>query len=146
MKIILTAIFALSVQAAPLEPSTHTVALTLLGEARGEGAAGLYRVACVIQQRQIHRGLSARGVCLQRWQFSCWNGNGPSSKLLKSKAAPDAIALARKLVAGEKLRREVVGFADHYCTLKTFPYWARGRKPVAVFGNHKFYKLKKGKL
>lgn len=146
MKMILTAIFALSVQAAPLEPSTRTVALTLLGEARGEGAAGMYRVACVIQQRQLNRGLSARGVCLQRGQFSCWNGKGPSLKLLKSKAAPDAIALARKLVAGVKLRREVVGFADHYCTLKTFPYWGRRRKPVTVYGNHKFFKLntKKG--
>ena len=102
----------------------------------------MHAVACVIQQRQLNRGLSARDVCLQRRQFSCWNGRGPSIKLLKSTSAPAAIALARKLVAGEKLGRGVVGFADHYCTRKTFPGWGRGKKPVAILGNHKFYKLK----
>jgi len=142
MKIIFTAIFALSVQANPPEAPQRIVALTLLGEARGEGASGLYRVACVIQQRQLNRALSAQAVCLERRQFSCWNGRGPSSKLLKSKAAPDAVALAHTLVAGKKLRRQVVGFADHYCTRNTFPKWARGKKPVAVWGNHKFFRLK----
>ena len=33
--------------------------------------------------------------------------------------------------------------ADHYCTLKTNPYWAKGKKTVAVINNHKFYRLNK---
>lgn len=121
------------------------IALTILGEARGEGHAGMYRVACVIQQRQINRGLSAKDVCLQRRQFSCWNRRAPSRSLLRTKEGERAMELARRILAKQSLKRGLIGYADHYCTLKTFPKWAKGRKPVAVFGNHKFYKLTKGK-
>lgn len=123
--------------------SVLIVALTILGEARGEGDGGMYRVACVIQQRQINRGLSAKAVCLERRQFSCWNGRGPARSLLNSAAGKRALQLAKQIEQGQQLNRRLVGFADHYCTLKTFPKWAKGHKPVAVFGNHKFFKLKK---
>ena len=119
------------------------VALTILGEARGEGDGGMYRVACVIQQRQINRGLSAKAVCLERRQFSCWNGRGPSRSLLNSAEGKRALELAKRIEQGQQLSRNLIGCADHYCTLKTFPKWAKGKKPVAVYGNHKFYKLKK---
>ena len=50
------------------------VAMTILGEARGEGEAGMYGVACVIAQRVINRNKTAKQVCLQKgkriWQFS----------------------------------------------------------------------------
>ena len=120
------------------------VALTILGEARGEGSGGMYRVACVIQQRQINRGMSAKAVCLERRQFSCWNKRGgPSKALLNTSAGKRAIELAERIEAGQQLKRNLIGQADHYCTLKTFPKWAKGHKPVAVYGHHKFFKLKK---
>jgi len=125
--------------------SVLIVALTILGEARGEGDGGMYRVACVIQQRQINRGLSAKAVCLQRRQFSCWNGRAPSRSLLNSEAGKRALELAKRIEQGQQLNRNLIGCADHYCTLKTFPKWAKGHKPVAVYGNHKFFKLKKGR-
>jgi len=121
------------------------VPLPFLGGRRGEGDGGMYRVACVIQQRQINRGLSAKAVCLQRRQFSCWNGRAPSRSLLNSEAGKRALELAKRIEQGQQLNRNLIGCADHYCTLKTFPKWAKGHKPVAVFGNHKFFKLTKGK-
>ena len=120
----------------------QVVALTLLGEARGEGNTGMYAVACVIKQRSANRRLTLRQVCLQRKQFSCWNGKGVSTRLLRSPSAAYATRIARHLVGGGNLELGYVKNADHYCTLRTNPYWARGEETVAVIGNHKFYKLK----
>ena len=50
------------------------VAITILAEARGEGNKGMYAVAAVIAQRSNERKVTPSQVCLQRLQFSCWNG------------------------------------------------------------------------
>ena len=117
------------------------VALTILGEARGEGKSGMYGVACVLKQRAVERKLGLAKVCLQRSQFSCWNGGRNLNHLLKSKSAPYAIHLAKHLAGGGDVQRSYVGYANHYCTLKTNNYWTRGNKPVKIIKNHKFYKL-----
>ena len=52
------------------------VALTLLGEARGEGVDGMLAVGMVVQQRSIERKKRPATICLQPKQFSCWNGMG----------------------------------------------------------------------
>jgi len=117
------------------------IALTILGEARGEGKSGMYAVACVLKQRAVERKLGLAKVCLQRKQFSCWNGGRDLNHLLKGKSAPYAVKLARHLAAGGDLKRQYVNQANHYCTLKTNPYWAKGIKPVKIIKNHKFYKL-----
>ena len=118
------------------------LALTLLGEARGEGNTGMYAVACVIKQRALERNLSLSKVCLQRKQFSCWNGGRNLDRLLKSSSAPYAIRLADHLANGGDVQRDYINYANHYCTLKTNPYWAKGKKPTKTVGNHKFFKLK----
>lgn len=119
------------------------VALTIMAEARGEGRDGMAAVACVISQRAINRNLTAEQVCLQRRQFSCWNGKSESdlAHLYKSPMASWALYLEANI---DKMNRANVGFADHYfSTIIKAPYWARGQKPVAVIGKHKFYRLKK---
>ena len=40
------------------------VAMTIWGEARGEGEAGMYAVACVISQRAINRNTTPAEICL----------------------------------------------------------------------------------
>ena len=120
----------------------ETVALTILAEARGEGKGGMYRVACVIQQRSIERKLSLDKVCREKSQFSCWNGREVSKRLLESTSAPYALFLAEAMVAGRSLDRKIVGNATHYWTLETNPKWAGDKKPVAIFRNHKFFRFK----
>ncbi len=127
---------------AGLTHSERVVALTILGEARGEGKAGMYAVACVIKQRAVERKKSLAAVCLQRKQFSCWNSGRDLSHLFKSPAADYAIRLAKGMVSGKDLDRRYVNFANHYCTLNTRPYWSKGIKPVKTIKNHKFYKIK----
>ncbi len=115
----------------------ETVAATILAEARGEGEAGMYAVACVIQKRAITRKLSAEKVCLQKMQFSC-NNNGVQTSLLKTPQAEYALRLADSLA---KLELSYAGNATHYHTKSVSPKWAKNQKPVKVIGNHIFYKL-----
>ena len=60
----------------PLTREQRIVALTILGEARGEGEKGMRGIAAVIVQRSKNRGLTYEQVCLQPWQFSPWNAGG----------------------------------------------------------------------
>lgn len=117
------------------------VAITILAEARGEGTKGMYAVAAVIAQRANERKMTPSQVCLQRLQFSCWNGKSVKDleHLLKVPQAKYALLLARNV---SLLSREYVGFANHYHNnkIKT-PYWAKGKRPVKIIGNHLFYKL-----
>ena len=93
-----------------LTVSERVVALTILGEARGEGKMGMYAVACVIQKRSIERSLTPAKVCHEPWQFSIWNAGGGKVKkerelyyLWKSKSAQEARKLAR-LVCKKSLK------------------------------------------
>lgn len=140
------------------------VALTLLGEARGEDKIGIYAVACVIQERALQRSLTPRRVCHEplhrqkkKYQFSCWNGIesvrdaekwfSPSfdknGTLVPNPIDLYARGLARKIVKGEKLDRKKVNFATHFLNKRLMGKisWTKGRKPVKIIGNHAFYKL-----
>ena len=122
------------------------VAQTILGEARGEGKAGMYAVACVLQKRVINRRMKAHKVCLQSklvkgrriFQFSCWNDGKESNSL----DTPQGIYAKFLAVNLHRLQLSYIKDADHYCTLRTHNYWTKGNKPVAIIGNHKFYKLR----
>ena len=120
-----------------LASDRETIAATILGEARGEGKAGMYAIACVIKQRSIERKISPASVCLQKLQFSC-NNKGVQTNLLKTKEGEYALALADGI---DKLDRGVVGFSNHYHNLSVSPSWAKGKKEVKRIGNHCFYKL-----
>ena len=121
---------------------TKIVAATILAEARGEGHGGMYAGAAVIAQRAFERKRTPKEVCLKPYQFSCWNGKTLKSleHLLKGPQADYAIALAKNI---KLLSRDFVGFANHYHAtwMKKKPYWAKGKKPVKVIGQHAFYKL-----
>ena len=149
--------FATMAQGQELSRQQKVVAQTLLGEARGEGYAGMYAVACLINQRSVNRKLEPWQVCLQDWQFSCWNKNDKNRHKLPSLLNADtqqakwAKSLAVHLM---RLNTDYIKGADHYCTLSSNPYWyfkkviVKGEekevpiKPVGFLGNHKFYKLK----
>ena len=144
-KLLITCMLATSVVADEvLTRDERVVALTILGEARGEGKRGMFAVGCVIQRRADQRNLSPAKVCLQPKQFSIWNGKKERDlwHLWKSKETIYARELARYLCRTDIMLRDVTNGADHYCTLKANPYWARDKKPAAIIGRHIFYKLK----
>ncbi len=150
-KIVLSYIAAATCFALANETPTHKtettskeakiIAITILAEARGEGEAGMYAVGAVIAQRAFEGKRTPSEVCLKKWQFSCWNGKKPKdlAHLLKTPQAKYALLIAKNI---NNLSREFVGYANHYHNNKIKPpYWAKGKKPVKVIGNHIFYKL-----
>ena len=126
-----------------LTPNERVIALTILGEARGEGELGMFAVACVIQRRAWERKMTAAKVCLQKKQFSIWNGKKERDlwHLWDSKHKMYARQLARYLTRDYFILGDVTNGANHYCNINVNPYWAKGEKPVIIIGKHKFYKL-----
>ncbi|MBP2297939.1 cell wall hydrolase [Azospirillum picis] len=131
----------------PMMPAREVVARTLWGEARGEGRNGMAAVACVIQNRARNPrwwGNSPAAVCLKPYQFSCWLPDDPNrGKLLavtdRDSSYRAALELADALLAGQLV--DITNGADHYHTTGVAPAWSGGKKPVAVIGNHRFFRL-----
>jgi spore germination cell wall hydrolase CwlJ-like protein len=155
IKYLLAAAMACSIPAKADEVLSYEeriVALTILGEARGEGEKGMYAVACVIRKRavQMANKLGAyphANVCLQRKQFSTWNGIEKESELYhlwKSKSTPYARKIAR-IVCGNSSMCDTTKGADHFHStkMKKPPYWTKGHKPTVIIGNHAFYNLRR---
>lgn len=131
----------------PAMTAREVVARTLWGEARGEGRNGMAAVACVIQNRARNPrwwGTSPTAVCLKPYQFSCWLADDPNrAKLLavtdRDSSYRAALEIADTLLSGQLV--DVTNGADHYHTTGVTPAWSAGKKPVAVIGNHRFFRL-----
>ena len=133
-----------------LTPDQTVVAKTILGEARGEGKAGMYAVACVIAQRAILRNKTPKEVCKQPSQFSFWVKDKKTTLDDRNRATVErlmkhdieSVRYAKALaIHVMKVDRSYTDHADHYCTTRINPYWVRGRKPVRIIGNHKFFRI-----
>ena len=97
-------------------------------------------VAACIYQRSLNRNLTPEQVCLQRKQFSCWNGKTEADlkHLLKLPQAKTALWLEENL---HRLNRAKIGYADHYHADYVKPYWADESKKTIAIGKHIFYRL-----
>jgi len=156
--------YTLTAAEQPLTKDEEIIAITLMGEARGEKSFGMYAVACVIQKRADERKLTPAQVCKEKWQFSCWNKGQEKNldlmrRLLKHNTVEARYAkqLARAICAGGRLAHGITGNANHYYSTKAMsepPYWTYKtikRKnqasikvritPSRIIGNHAFYKL-----
>lgn len=135
------------------------LALTIYGEARGESMRGQVGVACTVMNRfqrpgwwskgptsspaeEIIREDSVAAVCLQPYQFSCWNGSHGIYLLAREMLVADQI----KVIADLALRgclHDVTGGATHYYAATgrnaiPAPSWARSMIETATIGNHRF--------
>lgn len=113
--------------------------LTILMEARGEGIEGMMLVGQVIKNRSIERHKSMRDVCLEKYQFSCWNTiKNNYNDLFKNKQYHIANGIANELLLGFNVKSVKY---NHYHTIhiKT-PKWAINKKGN-IYKNHIFYKL-----
>jgi spore germination cell wall hydrolase CwlJ-like protein len=131
------------------------LALTLLGEARGEEIEGRAAVGCVIRQRVLDDRWpdDYKGVCLQRSQFSCWNLGDPNRTLLLNIARgvefgnllDEATWIAQGIISGVVHDRAGFGRANHYVTRTLWerkpPEWLRGLSPTCLVRNHAFFRL-----
>ena len=146
--------FASMATAQQLTKEQDIIAQTLLGEARGEGKAGVYAVGCVIKQRMNHKSFpsTAMGVCLQRSQFEYWVQNkrakwddqNRANVLSLMKTDKEIVRYAKQVAIHiNSLDLSYTNNADHYCHINENNYWTKGQTPVRVIEKHKFYKLRK---
>ena len=135
----------------------QVLACTLFGEARSEPTEGIIAVGNVVKNRAQdakHRwGTTIRGVCLQKWQFSCWvpeGGEGNYKRLaglvadLKAGPVSDSrykeCAWIATGIAKDWVRDNVSG-ANHYhhVSMLPRPKWAQAFVPKLQIKGHLFY-------
>lgn len=122
----------------------HLLAAVIVAEAGLEGI-GQMAVAEVIQVRCRERNLSPGDVVRQKYQFSCLNSRSPDALIQKMKPHPEyliALKLARITCRAPDLFPNITRGANHYHAnwIKP-PYWAKNHEPVAIIGNHVFYRI-----
>lgn len=127
----------------PCPYANDVVVSTIIMEAGGEYDIGaLEAVYEVIKTRSKKRNKTLAQVCLQRKQFSCWNGKADGIKALEA-----TIAKAKKHPRW-KIAENILGSntnftngADHYhANYINTPYWADSMIVTAKIGRHIFYK------
>lgn len=139
------------------ERDIDTLARTIWGEARNQGRAGMIAVAWCIRNRvdmDLHDdgqpdwwGEGYAGVCLRKWQFSCWNAGDPNEPYLRGrKAIPGreyGEAHEAALAAVHAYEPDPTGGATHYYNpkaVKRTPAWVKGATRTAQIGAHIFFK------
>lgn len=144
--------------AASVDPQTlrdiDTLARTIWGEARGEGAQGMQAVANVVMNRYRQSqaslakarrfGHTIEDVCKKPYQFSVWNVSDPNYSKIQSVNATDALyelalRIAERAVMGNL--KDITGGADHYHTASISPSWSKGAQPLTQINSHVFYDL-----
>ena len=132
-------IMALTVTDATGATYQDVIATTLILEAGGEYTEGaMESVHEVIYNRSIKRNKSMSDICLQKWQFSCWNGKDIDQNIAKAKKHP------RWNIAMNIISQPVTNYtygADHYyADYIAEPYWAKSMTLTVKIGKHLFYK------
>ena len=128
----------------------HWMALTMWGEGRGEGEAGMRAIGHVIHNRwrEGRGGGFVTETVSEAWQFSAWNQGDPNRDAmldihqLREGSAGHRQWLAAKRIAAEILAgrsEDPTGGALFYHTTGVRPAWSRGVEPVARIGDHLFF-------
>ena len=119
------------------------VAAVLLAEARGEGETGMVAVAEVIRRRADQQGVSPLLV-VKPGAFSSLNGKTHDEivkEFHRHPLFPQALRIARTTYNEPQKLQNITRGATHFTHKKETPYWAVNQTPVAVIGNHAFYRL-----
>jgi spore germination cell wall hydrolase CwlJ-like protein len=88
-------------------------------------------------------GNSVIDVCLKPWQFSTWNENTASRRILDAMNASDPRLALQLQVAREVLNGTAANLIDgatHYHADYVNPAWASAATRVTKIGRHIFYK------
>lgn len=129
------------------------LALTMWGEARNQGEAGMRAVGHVIKNRATDSntklfGSGIKGVALAPHQFSAWNAGDPNRNRMKNidKLKPgnedyDSWIKAQELAADILNGRDSdpTNGSLFYHTTGVNPRWAKNITPVKQIGSHLFY-------
>ena len=130
------------------------LALTIWGEARAHGSAGMNAVGHVIMNRARSGkfGEGIQGVALRDKAFSCWNAGDPNraqminiTNLKPGSKDYDAWVKAKKIATEIVMNKtpDPTGGALFYHTDAVNPNWAKPSAFLTKINNHIFYKSAK---
>lgn len=125
-----------------LHASAGVVADTLYFEARSESERGLRAVATVIYNRAQNTGKTFEAVCLQPFQFSCWNTSRKRKIAPRGRSDVKAYNLCLQ-IENELLKgnfKPLGAWTHYYNPRLCSPKWARGVESVQI-GSHVFLTL-----
>jgi spore germination cell wall hydrolase CwlJ-like protein len=143
--------------ALPAEPEAeidvvdaHWMALTMWGEARGEGEEGMRAVGHVIRNRWEAKryGAYVTDTVSQAFQFSAWNPGDPNrAAMLAIDDLAEGSEGYRQWLEAKRLAAEILsgrsadptGGALFYHTAAVRPDWSAGMAPATRIGEHLFY-------
>jgi spore germination cell wall hydrolase CwlJ-like protein len=121
------------------------IAGVLMAEARGEGVVGMTAVGEVIANRARKRQMPPGLIVQQPCQFSPLNRAQPYELIKRYEKMPlyrEALRIAATVIQTPAELPGLTAGADHFERIGApVPYWALGRRPVAVVGGHRFWLL-----
>lgn len=148
--------------AAQLGGENGVLARTMYGEDRGDGAAGMDAVGCVVRNRvtaakayiakhgkphPLFGDGTYASACLVPFQFSCWLRNDPNRpKIVAVTAESDpvfaeALELAAEIIAG-LITDPTNGATSYKETSLPWPRsWGAVQPALAVIGRQTYYRL-----
>lgn len=123
----------------------YIAALTIWREARGESYRAKLGVAHTLRNRlRSKRWPDELGnVCMQSYQFSCFNKDDPNFK----KWPDENSSVWRACIAAwmsSALTPDLTNGANHYHSyndVSRYPYWANSGEKTIEIGAFKFYRL-----
>jgi spore germination cell wall hydrolase CwlJ-like protein len=129
----------------------HWMALTMWGEARGQGEEAMRAVGHVIANRRRTgaHGAYVTDTVSEAFQFSCWNPGDPNRQAmldvlsLPKESKEHLLWLAARRMADEILSgrsADPTGGALFYHSEAVAPDWSRGLVPVRRIGTHLFFR------
>ena len=121
-------------------------AITVWREARGEAYETKVGVAHVIRNRTTDRLWPDKvaNVCMQPYQFSCWNKDDPNFKKWPDEDSTVWHECLSAWIASGELE-DITNGSNHYHSydnLYDYPYWAKRKDIEVTLGRIKFYALR----
>jgi len=125
------------------------VAAVILGEAGNQGRVGMAAVAEVIHERSVQTGTTPFQVVTKGTRrhraFSCMTGHTPLGLVKKyggdSGYKDIALGLAAQVSKWPTNWVSQTHSATFFTRKEERPYWSRGHAPVAIIGDHAFYRI-----
>jgi len=129
---------------APKGADREVIAACIIAEGGGHGRAGMEAIWEVIHARASQRETTCIEEVLRRKQFSCLNGVTPTALWWKHRSHREYAWVHDNLLKWVPITSRTgtnpYNRATHYHAAKIAPYWAKGHRPCATLGGHKFYR------
>ncbi len=121
------------------------LALCMWREARGDGAAGMTAVGCVVRNRVTAHGSGYYSEIVRALQFSSITAKGDPQLTLYPQLSDGtwgmAQTLAKEVISGPLALEDITGGAQfYYATTIPLPSWAEGMTMTCQIGRQRFYK------